>query len=479
MTPPQTTAHSKPFLSEELRLTAPIPRLFRRYAIPGVVGLLFVGLQTVVDGIILGNYAGAAALAGVNLFLPFYSFIIALAVVLGVGCQAMVSVRLGRMDRQGADDALTSGFLALTGISTLASILLLTVAPQIVGFMGVDDALREQTLGYMYSLLPFFPFITVMFFCDYQLKAMGRTLLSVGIISLVVLLNIGLDLLFIVVLKQGTWGAGLATGISFTAGMLLALPGIVGRRNMVSVLRGRWRANLVGKMMYNGSSEGFSEISSGITALLFNMAIMRYLGPAGVAALAAVNYILFIGVTIFLGISDGIIPIIAYNHGAGQKARIRKIVGLAIKVNAIIGLAVCLLLSLSGERIVSLFFRNGDQAVSYIAAGGLACYAFAFLLNGFNILASSYFTAIENARTSIIVSLMRSLLFSSAGILLLPVIFGPESIWFAVPAAELLTFLFALLLIKRSPDFAQANIGKTFTEGESSEPNTATSRQET
>lgn len=437
--------------SEELRRTAPIPMLFRRYAIPGVIGLLFVGLQTVVDGIILGNFSGASALAGVNLALPFYSFVVAMAVVMGVGCQTMVSVRLGGMDRRGADDALTSGFLGLLGISLLSTGLLFAFGPQMLGLMGADEVLSKEAWGYMQALLPFFPFITIMFFCDYMMKAMGRTFLSVGLITLVVLLNVGLDLLFVAKFGWGTWGAGLSTGLSFAVGMVMALPAIVRRRNMVSVLRGRWKGRLVGKMLYNGSSEGFSELSAGITALLFNMAVIKYMGSEGVAALAAVNYILFVGVTIFLGISDGIIPIIGYNHGALLGGRVRETLRLAIKVNAVIGVAVCLALSLFGEQIVSLFFRAEAGDSARIAAVGLACYAFAFLLNGFNILASSFFTAIENARTSIIVSLMRSLLFSSAGILLLPLLFGSKGLWLAVPVAELCTFLVAVFLLKRSP----------------------------
>ncbi len=438
------------FQSDEFRRTAPIPQLFCKYAVPGVIGILLMGMQTVVDGIILGNFAGAEALAGVNLALPFFSFIVALSVVLGVGCQTIVSVCMGRMDRHGADNALASGFWALAGISTVSAGLLLIFGPRLICYMGAEGDLLREALAYMQTLLPFFPFIAVMFFCDYMLKAMGRTFLSMGIITLIVSLNIGFDLLFIAVFGWGTWGAGLGTGMAFFAGMLLALPGIWGRGNMISVLRGKWRWKLVGRMLYNGASEGFSELSTGITALLFNIAVIKYMGIDGLTALAVVNYVLFIGVMIFLGISDGIIPVISYNHGAGLRDRIREVFRLAVKVNVVIGLVVCVVLSLFGERIILLFFREGNTASVQIAVGGLACYAVAFLINGFNILSSSFFTAIENAKTSIVVSLSRSLLFSSVGILLFPLLFGSQGIWLAVPVAELCTFLAALILLKRS-----------------------------
>ena len=100
---------------EELLLTGNIPHLYVKYALPGVAGLLFLGLQSVVDGIVLGHFVGANALASVNLILPCYSLITAIAIVIGVGCQTIVSISLGRSNRQEANDAVASLFYFLIG----------------------------------------------------------------------------------------------------------------------------------------------------------------------------------------------------------------------------------------------------------------------------------------------------------------------------------------------------------------------------
>lgn len=203
-------------------------------------------------------------------------------------------------------------------------------------------------------------------------------------------------------------------------------------------------------MMYNGSSEGISELSAGISTLLFNLALMHYLGESGVAAFTAINYIFFIGITIFLGISDGVIPIVSYNYGAAQWSRVKHVLSIAAKSNFIIGAIIFSLLTLFGEQIISLFFRESEESVLSIATYGTSIYAYAFLINGLNILSSSYFTAMAKAGTSVIISLLRGLIFTAVGIYVLPRIFGIDGIWFVVPLSECLCLAVSIFLVRRS-----------------------------
>lgn len=436
--------------TESMLATGAINKLFRRFAIPGVVGLLFLGIQTVIDGIMLGNFVGSNALASVGLVLPCYSFIAAVSVIIGIGCQTLVSINLGRQDRAGANNALTSGFIAIAFFTTLFAILLFVFAPHIPQLLGANTVLASDSVAYLRALSPFFPIIGVMFFSDYILKSMGHPIYSMVIMSGTVIANILLDLLFIVVFEMGVTGAGFATGLAFLLGSLCSLPIIFNRNNLISVQSGRFNMKLVWQMLYNGSSEGVSEFSSGISVIMFNIVIMKYLGENGVAAFVAINYVFFIGITVFLGISDGIIPIISYNYGANRWDRIKEALKLAFKTNLIIGITLFVLLMFFGEYLISIFFNSNDTEVLQLAINGAHIYAFAFLLNGFNILSTSYFTAMSNAKISIIISLCRGLVFVAICIWLLPEIFGVGGIWVAVPIAELLTFAVSVFLVRRS-----------------------------
>lgn len=435
---------------EKLLLTGEIPRLFMKYALPGVAGLLFLGIQSVIDGIVLGRFVGANALASVNLVLPCYSLISAFAIVMGIGGQTLVSISLGRGDKQEANDALRSVFVFLLGMSVVVSLVIFLSAGKIASFLGANEVLLPDAVHYIRALVPFFPLLCAMFFGDYIIKAMGHPLYATSVMGMTVVLNIVLDLVFVAVLGWGVMGAGLATGIAFTMGACFNVPRLFSRHEVVAVQRGRYDRRLVWNAFYNGSSEGMSELSVAITVFLFNITMMRYLGESGVAAFTAINYILFIGTTVFLGISDGIIPIIGYNYGARQQERIKSILKLAARTNSLIGIGLFLLLLLFGEQVIGLFFKDHGSEAFEIASRGVSIYCFAFLLCGFNILASSYFTAIGNAKISIIISALRGLVFVGIGILVLPAVFGIDAIWYDVPIAEICTLSVSFWLVRRS-----------------------------
>lgn len=427
-----------------------IAPLFRKYAIPGVITLVFMGLQSVIDAIVLGNFVGSNALASVSLILPCYSFITCISIVIGVGCETMISIRLGEQDRQGASNALKSAFVTLIFFAVIMSAIAFCFAPQIVRALGANDVLMSDSVNYLRALIPFFPIITSAFFCDNVIKAIGRPIYTMIVMSSTIIINIVLDLLFVAVFDMGTTGAGLATGIAFTVGALFNVPVVLKMKQLLSFREGHFSWGLVGRMIYNGSSEGISELSAGVTTMLFNLALMRYAGAQGVAAFTAINYVFFIGITVLLGVSNGIIPIVSYNFGANQWRRIKKVLRLSMLTNFFIGLALSLTLWLFSEQIISLFFRNGEDAIMEMASKGASIYAFAFLIVGINILASSYFTALGNAKISVIISVSRGLILTAIGITLLPEIFGLEGIWYAVPLAELLTLSITVLCIRKS-----------------------------
>lgn len=434
---------------EQVKLaTAGIPRLFMQYAVPGVIGLLFLGIQAVIDGLILSHFVGAKALASVNLILPCYNFIMAAALVTGIGCQTLVGLRLGQADVRSANQALTTAFIFLAVFSVGMSAFIFSLARPIAGWLGADDVLIEGAVRYIRTLVPFFPMLCLMFLGDYMMKIMGRPVRATSIMSLTVILNIVLDVLFVGWWGWGVGGAGFATGIAFTIGACCNVPPMFGRRQTVCVQRGRFCLRTLGQMLYNGSSEGISELSAGISVFMFNIVLMRTIGADGVAAFTALAYVLFIGVTVFLGISDGVIPIVSYNYGRGGQERVKAVIRLAARTNFLFGIMLFAILWFAGEHVIGLFFRSDEAKVLDLAVKGASLYAFAFLFNGLNILASGYFTAIGNAWKSGIVSLCRGLIFIVLGILWLPRWLGGEGIWYVIPVAECGTLLISWVLFR-------------------------------
>lgn len=434
---------------EQLLATGRITALFRKFAIPGVVGLLFIGLQPMIDGAVLGNFVGTEALASINIFVPIYTFMSALAVVVGVGCQAIVGMALGSKDYVKAHSAFKTAFWSLLMLALVMGCAFVLAAEPLCRFLGANEVLLPYTVSYVRAFSLFFPFLLLTFLCDYMLKAMGRPYFAMLVLGGTVVLNLLLNLLFVGVFGWGTAGSGLATGIAFTTGFAVMAPALLKKNSLVSLRKGRLSFRLLEQMTYNGSSEGLSELSAGITVFLFNWVMMKNWGEVGVAAFTAINYMLNLGVQMFVGLSDGIVPILSFNYGAGHLNRVKETLFLGFKTNATIGIILFCIMFFGNEFIVSQFFADGGSHVLKITSIGAAVCAFAFLLNGSNILSSSFFTSLGDARTSVLVSLQRGLLFVVLGIMIYPVILGDNGVWLTVPLAEFFTFVSTIYLLRK------------------------------
>ncbi|UCZ56389.1 MATE family efflux transporter [Desulfurispirillum indicum] len=440
----KSTSDNKHFLEQ-----APVSRVFLKYALPSIVTMVFFGLQSLVDGIVVGNHLGPDALGGINIILPLFSIIMVLALIVGIGSQTLVSMELGRRNPEKAQDAMSTGFKAMVGISAMATVLLLLFAEPLIRLMGADERLLPFSLAYLTGLTPFILPLSLCFYSDAMLKALGHPRFSMVIMSLTVVINVLLSLYFVIGLDWGTAGASAATGVAFTVGLLISGSITFNPKQRLSMLKGRFRLPLLLRAAYNGSSEGVSEMAAAATILIINLTVVRLLGADGVAAFTAINYINFMGVLLFLGISDGLIPVLSYNYGARNYERVKRFFRFAAVVNMSIGTVVFILLQVFGGHAILLFFDSSESQAFQIAAEGLHLFAFVFLANGLNMLIIASFTALGEAKNSLVISVLRGLVFVLIGVTVLPVFFGIHGVWLAIPLAEVLSLGVALLLVRR------------------------------
>ncbi len=438
---------------EQLLASGKISTLFLKFGIPGVIGLLFIGFQPMVDGIFLVNHVSPDALAGVNLFVPVYTFVSALAVVVGIGCQTIVSISLGKQAYASANDAFRTAGVFLFCFSLILSVGCFCGAEPLSRMLGADKELQTYTVNYIRCFSPFLPSLALLFLGDYILKASARPYFTLSLLGLVLLLNITFDYLFIVKMGLGVKGAAWATGIALSISLLIMAATLLRRGNIVCFQKGKYRHRMLGSMIYNGSSEGLSELSAGITVFLFNLVMMDLFGKNGVAAFTAVNYLLYLGIQLYVGLSDGIIPVLSFNYGAGNQRRIKETLLLASRTNFVIGLLFFSLLFFGSEFLVHKFFEASTatdiESVKNIAMTGATLLAFAFLINGQNILSSSFFTSMGDAKNSVVISLLRGLLLVSIGIFLLPRLIGETGIWLVIPTAEAITLCYCLITLRK------------------------------
>lgn len=426
--------------------------MFMRYALPGVVSMLFMALQAMVDGWIVGRLIGADALAAVNITMPTYAIVTAIAIVIGVGTQAQVGLHLGGGNYSGAKRALWSGALGLMVFTIVGTLIINLFAKPMVVMLGANQELIHHSVNYVYGVMPWLVGLTALLFLDYQLKALGQPRASMVIMTSTIILNTSLSLLFVGYFEMGTFGAGLGTGISFTIGAIVYLIYFLcalRSNNKMHEAKGRFSFSTLWHICYNGSSEGFTEVAVAIVTFLFNITLMEYAGKGGVAAFTLINNILYFGINIALGVSNGIVPIISYNFGARKFLRVSKVSRLAIKTNLLCGVFFIAVLGFFSRNIISIFVDTSETMVLDIASHGAILASFAFLFNGYNIFAASYFTAIDRPDLSLLVAALRGLIFMVPLILLLPRIWGINGIWITTPIAELTTAVIAFALMKK------------------------------
>lgn len=426
-----------------------ITTLFLKYAIPSVVGMLFLGINTIVDGFFVGHYLGVDALASVNIAMPFFSLIIAIGIVIGIGTQSLVGLKLGEGDIGAANDTFTTALSLMTGVSFLLSVFAVGFTKQIATFLGANEQLMPLVITYIRYEGAFLPFLGIMFVLDYVLKVMGKPSYSMQVLLTAVVSHMMFNYLFIAHLGIGIKGAAIATGLSYGIAFIMAILPFVMNRTAIKLFKGRFEKRLAYKIIYNGSAEGLTEVGTGFTAFLFNITLMRYVGEVGVAAFTAISYLSFVGNNILLGLSDGVGAIISYNYGRGSVERVKKAVKMAAFSAFFIGIGIFIIIFNYARDIIAVFVGVNNAVVLNFASYGAKIYAFAFLLNGLNIVASGFFTAICYPKNSAFIAVSKGIVWIGICVMILPMLLGVSGIWLTVPIAETLTFILSVKLVHK------------------------------
>ena len=440
--------------------TEKISKLFIKFSIPAILSLTIAGVQTMVDGIFLGNFVGTNAMASVNIAAPFMQLMIGMNLIIGIGGASYIGRSLGEGQVKRAQDIFKSACLFMIGLSIVILVLGFTFSHQLASFLGANDVLLADSSTYIKILALFAPFIGLSFILGVFVRCIGKP--NVYLISSVASLfaNIILNYVLIKQLKLGIVGAPIATGLSFTTSFLIAAIPFIKKSAVLNFFTGKFNWKLTGQLLYNGSSEGVSSLAAAISTFVFNMAFMRIAGEVGVSAFTAIGYISLFASLIVCGVSAGIGPVISYNYGAQLHDRVKQMMNISCKMAMIMGTALVVLIFLFGKYLIMMFVSD-NQAVLDLALYGSKIYAFTFFFNGLNILFSGYFTSIGDALSSIIVAVCRGMIFILLGISILPQFIGISGVWMTVPVAEVLTLLVVIFLfkkgnLKKAPELVEA-----------------------
>ena len=410
-----------------------------RFVLPSIVMMIFTSIYGVVDGLFVSNYVGKTAFAAVNLIMPFLMAISALGFMIGTGGSAIVAKKLGEGKKKQANEYFSMlVYLTLIGGIVLSALGIL-FSPLIARGLGADGALLTNCVLYArITLLSMPAFMLQNVFQSFFVTA-EKPKLGLGVIVIAGVTNMVLDFLLVGVFQIGLAGAAFATVTSECIGGLFPIL-YFARKNSSLLKLGRTHFN--GKIFLcacgNGSSELMTNLSSSIVNSLYNIQLMNLAGENGVAAFGTIMYVNFIFIAIFLGYSIGSAPLVSYHYGAGNHDELKNLFQKSLRLIGIWGLMLFILAQLIARPLAAIFVGY-DADLFSMTQNGFRIYCIAYLINGFNIYGSSFFTALNNGLISAAISFLRTLVFQLAAVLLLPLLLGINGIWSAVAVAELLT----------------------------------------
>lgn len=410
-----------------------------RFTLPSMVMMIFTSVYGVVDGLFVSNYVGKTPFAALNLIMPFLMIFSGIGFMIGTGGTALVAKTIGEGDRDGANRLFSMLIYITIGAGVVFGALGLIFLRPVARLLGAEGEMVEYCVEYGRVLAPALPFFMLQTTFQSFLITAEKPNFGLAVTVAAGVTNIVLDALFVAVFRWGLTGAAVATLLSqMVGGMIPLIYFCMPNSSLLRLGRCGFDGKALLKTCTNGSSEMMTNISTSLVNMLYNFQLMRFAGEDGVAAYGVIMYVNFIFIGVFVGYSIGSAPIIGYhfgakNHGELQsmyKKSLRLVAGFAVVLTALAELLAPLL---------SRIFVSYDAALLQMTTRAFRIYSLAFLVMGFSIFGSSFFTALNNGLVSAAISFMRTLLFQVAAVLVLPAIFGLDGVWASIVTAELLS----------------------------------------
>lgn len=422
-------------------------RRLLRFTFPSMVMMVFTSLYSVVDGFFVSNFVGKTPFAAVNFIMPVLMILGSVGFMFGSGGSALVSKTMGEGEPDRARRLFSLFIYSTAAIGVILAIISFIFIRPLAALMGAEGEMLDNCVIYARILLLSLPFFMLQF--EFQSFFITAEKPQLGLVVTVVcgLTNMVLDALFMAVFSWGLVGAAAATGISQLLGGVI--PILYFCRPDIGVLR-LTKTKIDGKALLkactNGSSELMSNVSTSIVSMLYNFQLIKYAGENGIAAYGVLMYVNMIFLAIFIGYSIGVAPIVGYHYGAENHSELK---GLLKKSYVIIGIFAVVMFSLAEllAKPLAGIFVGYDAELMAMTERAFMIYSVSFLFSGIAIYGSSFFTSLNDGLTSALISFLRSLLFQVGAVIILPLVFGIDGIWFSVVAAELVAAVMTVLFI--------------------------------
>jgi len=409
------------------------------FTLPSIVMNVFLSLYIVVDGYFVANFTGKTEFAAVNLIMPVLNILGTIGYMFGVGGSALIAKTLGEKNHEQANRMFSLIVLVSSCLGILMTVSGFIFMGQITAMLGAEGKLLENSVLYGRIFILALPAWILAY--EFQLFFVTAEKPGLGLAVTVCagLCNILLDAIFIIVFKWGIVGAALASALSQIVGGVFPLMYFICKNNsLLKLVKPAWDGKALFRCITNGSSEFMAEAAASFVGIIYNMQLLKYVGEDGVVIYGMLMYVSLIFSAMFVGYSNGIGPVIGYHFGAQDHRELKNLRNRSLMIIGLSSVSMFVLSEILAHPFSAMFLQGTEKLLPY-AVHAFRIVSVAYLFTGMAIFGSAFFTALNNGQVSALISFMRNFVFELGAVILLPILFGIDGIWYSVVFAELMS----------------------------------------
>ncbi|MBS9827639.1 MATE family efflux transporter [Vibrio alginolyticus] len=426
--------------------TDPISKSFYQYLWPALTGMVIKSLFIMGDALFIGLGVGPDGLGAIALVIPPFSIFTAIAMMVGIGGAAKMSIEIGKGNTESSQMWFSQSMLITTLLSTITVTLALIWLDELIALMGASGNLAQLAHDYLIVLLPFFVLYSLAWVLSCFVRNDTNPKLATYAMSIGAITNLAFDYLFIIEMNMGMKGAAYGTAIAQAVIALILLTHFLRKKGSLEFSLKGIGLSKTKEILSIGTPTFFIEVTSAMTIVLFNYVLLSQFGESYIIAYGLTTNVGVFALFVMVGIAQACQPIISFNHGAGRSERIDEILKLGMKAAMGSGTVFLLGIWLSAPLIASIYLGNANDLIP-IAASALTFYFFGVPLMGLNMVIANLFQAIAKPKQATLISLSRGFVFVALGVLILPKFFPHNGIWASILFAESLTAVISLSML--------------------------------
>ena len=434
------------------------------FTIPTILAFVIQSAFGIIDGVFASRGISVEALSAVNFVMPFITFTMAIAAMLSMGGCALVAKKKGK----GLFQEARENFSLLTTVTFISSLGMMIISwilrEPLLHLLGTDTHVFDLTLEYLQPIILMMPFFIVGMFMIQFLIAEGRPILGMIVSTSGAVVSTSLNALTLFVFEMGVMGLALATGIGYS------VPAIIGffyftfnRKGSLYFVRPKWDVRALVRSSINGISEMITMMAGTVTTVVMNNVLVRIVGFEGVAAAGVVMALQAVFSSLYLGYATGLAPIVSYNYGKEKHDNLKKLYQKSLVVVGSLAVIALVGTVISADLLVRIYVPGGTP-MHAMTVRGLRIAAMGYLFMGFNVFATSWFTAFNDGLVSGIMSFMRTMVFTLVLLVTLPRAWNLTGVWIALPLAEVLSITLTIFFLAKMGTkyrYAQAKTAST------------------